>query len=623
MRGFFSTLRFRIILIVFLSLLPLLGMILYVNFEQRREAVAEVEKNLLQLSGNVSLFQKRVERDAHQLLAALSCFPKVQRRDPAASSALFAFLTQKHPQYLNLGAADLQGHIFASGLPLPGPVNISDRMYFQKALKTKDFALGQLQIGRITKKVSLNAGYPILDKAGQVQAIIFAALDVELDRLAAEARLPHGSVVTISDFHGTIMGRYPDPVPWVGKTMPDSIVAIMQAQGQGTVQTLGLDGVSRLHVFTPLGEIQEGFVSVDIPAEILYAQANKILFRNLIALGGVTILVLVLAWFSGYLFVMRRINILVNTAERVAAGDLGARTGLTDKRGEINRLAQAFDNMAEVLENREAELEKRVQERTAQLEATYLELEKTSQEVLTLNQEMEALVMERTMSEMALGMAHGIRNPLFVIGGFSNRLLKKANLNEPARNWAALIAEEAKRLEQMVKRFEALALRKEAFFSQEDLNDIVRDVLDMLQSEIKGKDIDLITALHPQPVIGRLNRHLIRVALIHLLRNAVAAIAPGGEIKVTTIAERDFVLLMIQDTGKGMPPEILEHIFEPFYTSQIGGTGLGMLFVRQIVDEHRGSINVESQVGLGTKVTLRLPLRFEEPPHLSMQPVEP
>ncbi|MBI4642301.1 MAG: HAMP domain-containing protein [Deltaproteobacteria bacterium] len=623
MRGFFSTLRFRIILIVFLSLLPLLGMILYVNFQQRREAVAEMEENLHQLSRNVSMFQKRVERDAHQLLAALSRFPEVRRRDPAASSALFAFLLQKHPQYLNLGIADLQGNIFASGLPLPGPVNCSDRSWFQKALKTKDFALGQLQIGRITKKLSLNGGYPVHDEAGQVQAIVFAALDVELDRLAAEARLPHGSVVTISDFHGTIMGRYPDPMPWVGKTMPDSIVSVMQPQGQGTVQTLGLDGVSRLHVFTPLGEMQEGFVSVDIPVEVLYAQANKILFRNLIALCGVTILVLLLARFSGYLFVMRQINILVNTAERITAGDLGARTGLTDKRGEINRLAQAFDNMAEVLENREAELEKRVRERTAQLEATYKELEKTSQEVLTLNQEMEALIMERTMSEMALGMAHGIRNPLFVIGGFSNRLLKKATLNEPARNWAAAIVEEAKRLEQMVQRFEALAQRKEAFFTQEDLNEIIRDVLDMLQSEIKGNDIHLIKAFHPQPIIGRLNRHLIRVAFAHLLRNAIEATAPGGEIKVTTIAEREFVLLTIQDTGKGMSPEVVEKVFEPFYTTVIGGTGLGMVFIRQIVDEHRGSINLESQVGVGTKVTIRLPLRFEEPPHLSMQTVEP
>ena len=250
-------------------------------------------------------------------------------------------------------------------------------------------------------------------------------------------------------------------------------------------------------------------------------------------------------------------------------------------------------------------------------------LQQTTQEVLTLNQEMEALVMERTMSEMALGIADGIRNPLFVIGGFSNRLLKKTDLNDPARTWAAAIAEEAKRLEQMVQRFEALALRKESFFTREDLNEIIREVLDMLQSEIKGKDIHLTKALHPQPFIGRLNRHLIRVAFAHLLRNAIEASAPGGEIKVTTIAEGESVLLTIEDKGKGMSPEVMANVFEPFYTIKVGGTGLGMVFIRQIVDEHRGSINLESQVGLGTKVTVRLPFRFKEPPHLSGQTEEP
>ncbi len=259
----------------------------------------------------------------------------------------------------------------------------------------------------------------------------------------------------------------------------------------------------------------------------------------------------------------------------------------------------------------------------AQRKVAETALQKTSHEVLTLNQEMEALVMERTMSEMALGIADGIRNPLFIIGGFSNRLLKKTDLNDPARIWAAAIAEEAKRLEQMVKRFEALAQRKEAFFTREDLNEIIREVLDMLHSEIKGKDIHLTKVLHPQPCIGRLNRHLIRIALTHLLRNAIEASAPGGEIKVTTLAERESVLVTIEDQGKGMSPEVTEKIFEPFYTIEVGGTGLGMVFSRQIVDEHRGSIKLESQVGLGTKVTIRLPLRFEEPLHLSRQTVEP
>ncbi len=240
-------------------------------------------------------------------------------------------------------------------------------------------------------------------------------------------------------------------------------------------------------------------------------------------------------------------------------------------------------------------------------------LEATSQEILTLNREMEALVMERTMAEMALGMADGIRNPLHVIGGFSHRLLRKVAPEDPARKWAATIADEAKRLEEVVNRFETLTQKKEAFFAQENLNEIVQDILQIIQRETWKKNIQLLQKLHPHPIYGRLNKHLIKVALAHLMRNAIAATEPRGTIEIRTSMEAHRAEVMIQDTGRGMSAEAVEKIFEPFFTNKIGGTGLGMAFVRQIIDEHRGAIDLESQVGRGTRVTIKLPLIFMEP----------
>lgn len=255
-----------------------------------------------------------------------------------------------------------------------------------------------------------------------------------------------------------------------------------------------------------------------------------------------------------------------------------------------------------------------IQKLYRRMETDRQRLEVTSHEILTLNREMEALVMERTMAEMALGIADGIRNPLHVIGGFSHRLLKKAAPDDPARNWAAAIAEEAKRLEGMVERFEALAQRKEAFFAQENLNDILRDILEIIQQEVQKKEIQLLQKLTPQPVFGRLNKHLLKVALAHVLRNAIEATGPQGTIEICTSLEAHIGEIIIRDTGRGMPPEVVQNVFEPFYTTKIGGTGLGMVFVRQIVDEHRGTIHLESAVGRGTKVTIRLPLLFTEHP---------
>jgi signal transduction histidine kinase len=255
-----------------------------------------------------------------------------------------------------------------------------------------------------------------------------------------------------------------------------------------------------------------------------------------------------------------------------------------------------------------------IQKLYRRMEADHHHMEATSHEILTLNREMEALVMERTMSEMALGIADGIRNPLHIIGGFSHRLLKKTAEDDPARNWAQAIAEAAKRLEQMVEKFENLAQDKKKFFSQEDLSKIVRGILDMLQPVFERRRVHLITGFHPYPAYSQMNKHLLKVALAHLLRNALEATPAQGEIHVSTVVDMSHTTLMIQDTGRGMSPETLERIFEPYFTTKVGGTGLGMVFVRQIVDEHRGTINLESEMGRGTTVTIRLPIRFTEPP---------
>jgi signal transduction histidine kinase len=245
--------------------------------------------------------------------------------------------------------------------------------------------------------------------------------------------------------------------------------------------------------------------------------------------------------------------------------------------------------------------------------ANHQQLEATTRDVLELNRETEALVMERTMSEMALGVADGIRNPLHIIGGFSHRLLRKAAPDDPARAWAEAIAKETRHLERMVERFEALARRKESFFTQEDLNVIVRETLEMLHQEAGGKGLHLLASYYVAPIYCRINKHLVKVALAHLLRNAIEATPPQGEVHCRTSIERSLAVMTIEDTGRGMPPEVVEKVFMPFYTTKFGGTGLGMVFVRQIVEEHRGVINLESQVGQGTRVTIRLPLRFAEP----------
>ena len=91
------------------------------------------------------------------------------------------------------------------------------------------------------------------------------------------------------------------------------------------------------------------------------------------------------------------------------------------------------------------------------------------------------------------------------------------------------------------------------------------------------------------------------MALSHLVRNAIEATPRGGNISMTTRRADELAYLELEDTGRGMAPEIVDQVFTPFYTTKIGGSGLGLVFVRQIVEEHRGTIKIESEVGRGTR----------------------
>jgi signal transduction histidine kinase len=255
------------------------------------------------------------------------------------------------------------------------------------------------------------------------------------------------------------------------------------------------------------------------------------------------------------------------------------------------------------------------------MSANHAELETFSRDILNLNRDMETMVMERTMAEMALGVADGIRNPICVIGGFSRLLLKRLNPEDPTREWLSTIAAETKRMEEMVTKFESLAEKREYFFGQEDLNQVVETTLTMLAPELEAKEIHLETSWWPEPLMGKINSHLLRVALSHLVRNAIEATPRRGTITVTTAETEEMAHLEIQDTGRGMPREVVDQIFIPFYTTKIGGTGLGLVFVRQIVEEHRGTIRMESEVGRGTKVMIDLPQRFAPQERSDFRPV--
>ena len=201
--SFWSSLRLRLIVLVLIAVLPALGLVIYTAVEQRRQGVEKAKTEALSLVRMAAINQDQYLEAARQLLVTLSQLREVRAQDRVACRGLFPNLLRLHKVYANIGAIDLKGDVFASGIELTNPVNLAERLYFRNAITNRDFAIGEQQVGKITRKATINLGYPVKDDQGQVQAVVFAALDLAwLKSMMTNSPLPPGSSLTLFDRNG-------------------------------------------------------------------------------------------------------------------------------------------------------------------------------------------------------------------------------------------------------------------------------------------------------------------------------------------------------------------------------------------------------------------------------------
>jgi signal transduction histidine kinase/CheY-like chemotaxis protein/HAMP domain-containing protein len=404
----FGSLRVRLILLVLVAIIPSLVIILLTGREARTISGQNAKHEAMQLAVVASGNQDLLIESTHQLLAGLARLPELRKEDPGTCSALFADLLKRYRQYNNIVTVKPNGDLWCSGIPASGPTNYADRGWFPEVMRTRDLVIGEYVIGRISRKPQSSIAYPVIDADGKVKRIVATGFGLEwLNQFVAKTKLSPGSVLTVIDRNGTVLARTLEPDKWVGRTVKEAPIvnAILSRKNQGTLETTGIDGIKRLYAFSPLGTQTSGsvYVFVGIPTSVAYAQADRMVTRNLITLGLAALLAFIVAWVGGNLFLLRRINVLLHTAKRLEDGDLSARTGITVGIGELSKLAYAFDRMAESLEQRieerrRAEEEKhRNQERAERLAeemAIIAEIGRVVGSTLDINQVYERVTTE-------------------------------------------------------------------------------------------------------------------------------------------------------------------------------------------------------------------------------------
>ncbi|OGL45171.1 MAG: hypothetical protein A2149_09270 [Candidatus Schekmanbacteria bacterium RBG_16_38_11] len=240
----------------------------------------------------------------------------------------------------------------------------------------------------------------------------------------------------------------------------------------------------------------------------------------------------------------------------------------------------------------------------------YSYLEETNEELKRTQQRLVESEKLAALGEMAAGVAHEIRNPLVSIGGFARRLQQKLNGTGTEAKYLNIIIREVKRLEKILQ--DVLYFSKESplLLSKNNINEIIEDTLLFFESEAKEKNITIKVSLDKQIPPFLLDSQQIKQVLINLLTNSVQAIEKNGKLDIKSFLKNNNSVagVEITDTGGGIPVDVLDNIFNPFFTTKNTGTGLGLALTRKIVEKHGGQIKIRNKIGEGVTFEIDLPI---------------
>lgn len=234
---------------------------------------------------------------------------------------------------------------------------------------------------------------------------------------------------------------------------------------------------------------------------------------------------------------------------------------------------------------------------------------------LTERKRLEKKVLEsERLATIGLGVAyisHEIKNPLMVINGFAQQVHRGTGQDEKNREKLEIIIAEVKRLEGFLSDISDFTKLSKPKKTMAHINSVVEEVIALFEQELEVCCIALdksIDALIPKSIF---DPKQMKQVLINIVKNSVEAMPQGGKLSIETRLKDDDVEIRISDTGKGIAPENLKDIFNPFVTTKPKGTGLGLAISGKIIEDHQGQVFIHSQLGKGTVCTIVLPVQLE------------
>lgn len=234
--------------------------------------------------------------------------------------------------------------------------------------------------------------------------------------------------------------------------------------------------------------------------------------------------------------------------------------------------------------------------------------EEIAQQNVQLRQEIALSEKYKTLSTLASGIAHEIKNPLTAMKTFCEYLPRRLDDREFLLKFSRLVGKEVERIDGLVHELLDYSKPGPLTLKRTDINKLAEDTLSTLSNQFIKHHIEVAQHLSPDNYHLIIDANRVKQVLLNLFLNAIEAMPSGGKLTVSSFVDRTSHIVTIADTGSGIAPEDLKHIFDPFFSRKDHGTGLGLAIVQGIMEQHRGKVRITSQVGVGTEVKLEFPI---------------
>lgn len=280
-------------------------------------------------------------------------------------------------------------------------------------------------------------------------------------------------------------------------------------------------------------------------------------------------------------------------------------TGIDSKEGKIRSLEGGIDDyMLKPFDHEE--LVAKVQ--------VMLRIKRLYSELLQIRKDLLKAEKLAAFGQLAAAMAHEIRNPLSIIGASVQFLQSKFDAADERRSVMDTILRKISEIDSTIREMLAVARPLNLKYEPLDLNQILEEVVGFIKEKCAAQRINLNLSLSPGLPKIYADAVYLQRSILNIFLNAISSMPQGGELKVQTNfnPENGLVCVHSIDSGEGILPEDIDHLFEPFFSRRTGGSGLGLFVVKMIVDELKGRIEVNSKRNEGSVFTILLPVHKEE-----------